>query len=186
MADKGKSIIVHTCCAACASYLFMELQKEDFVPIAYFSNPSLKQKDQSDFLSGIDTLCEVEKLNITAASLDQEEYHKLVSPFKDQSSLKFINDQERLERKCREVLIELILQKTVERAVKLNVDSFTTSMLCSPYRDHNTIWDIGTKIAQDRGLKFVYKDFRKGYWMGRNYARKYDLIIPTYCSDYLK
>ena len=55
-------------------------------------------------------------------------------------------------------------------------------MLCSPYRDHNEIWDRGLDLANQHNLNFIYKDFRKGYWSGRNFARSHDIIIPTYCG----
>ncbi len=55
-------------------------------------------------------------------------------------------------------------------------------MLCSPYKDHNLIWDIGVQSAGNISMNFYYKDFRKGYWSGRNFARNHDMVIPAFCG----
>ncbi|MEK9156440.1 MAG: epoxyqueuosine reductase QueH [Patescibacteria group bacterium] len=185
MVAAKKKVLVHACCAACASYLARQLGDEGFNPVIFFYNPNLSMGEYDKRLSGVKLLARQDNIGLIAPKRQAEDYTVLISPFCDPASIKYINDRERLERRCREILINLLLERTAYETKQNRFHHFTTAMLCSPYRDHSTIWDMGLSAAKDHHLEFYYKDFRKGYWMGRNYARKYNLSIPVYCSDYL-
>lgn len=186
MAESAKKVLVHTCCASCASYLDMELEKEGLEVIFLFCNPNLNHLEYHHRLVGLRGLSQIRNRELVLPEYDQETYFNLISPYQDSNSIKFINDRERLARRGRELLINLLMDFTAKSAAQSKIKLITTAMLCSPYRDHNTTWDTGSKIARQYGLDFVYKDFRKGYWMGRNFARKNNLTIPVYCSDYME
>jgi hypothetical protein len=186
MADKKEKLLLQVCCAACASYTSMESQKNDHDVIMFYYNPNFNHLEYHFRLKGIEKLAEKKKIKLIVPGYDQEEYFSLVAPFQNEDSIKFISDKERLKRKSREIAITLILETLAGYAKKNKIKNITTSMLCSPYRDHNTIWDLGFQIAAKNKLNFYYQDFRKGYWMGRNIARNYKMAIPAYCSDYLE
>lgn len=187
MADQAnKKILIHVCCAACASYVILELEKNNFQQTIFFYNPNFNNFDYHFRLVGIKDLCHLKNVELIVPLYDELEYKNLIMPYQDNNSIKHINDRGRFDRKAREIMISLILGRTVQEAKKIGAYHVTTAMLCSPYRDHSTIWDNGSKIAAQKKLGFYYKDFRKGYWMGRNFARKYDLTIPSYCSDYME
>lgn len=185
MVNKKSKIVIHVCCAACASQVMRELSSSHEI-IFFFFNPNLNEENYQLHYDGVLELSKINDLLLTVPNNQRAEYLKLIEPFRDPSSIKYINDKGRLERKCREILISLIMERTAEMARKNRYKAITTSMLCSPYRDHNTIWDIGTRVTSDYQLGFIYRDFRKGYWMGRNYTRKFNLSVPVYCSDYLE
>lgn len=182
----NKKILLHSCCAACCAYLLIELEKEGREAILFFFNPNFDMQEHMLRLEGVRGLSQLKSAELIAPPYDQSEYEVLVAPYNDRNSIKFIGDRGRLERRSREILINLILEKTRDQAKETGIDQFTSSMLCSPYRDHNTIWDVGSHLSKIEGPEFHYKDFRKGYWMGRNLAKKYGFSIPTFCSDYLR
>jgi len=76
----------------------------------------------------------------------------------------------------------MVLQKTIEQAKKLHLKYFTTTLLCSPYKDHDQLVSIANEKSLDYNLNFYYEDFRKGYWKGRNYGRNHNVYLPTYCA----
>jgi predicted adenine nucleotide alpha hydrolase (AANH) superfamily ATPase len=76
----------------------------------------------------------------------------------------------------------MLMQKAIEQARKNKIRYFTTTLLCSPYKNHDEIIEISNEKALDYGVNFYYQDFRKGYWMGRNYARNHNADIPAYCG----
>lgn len=181
-----KKILVHACCAACASYVQMELEKENFEVHFYFYNPNFNHLDYHFRLTGMRGLSDLKETKIIVPEYDESIYLDQIAPYQDKGSIKYINDKERFARKVREIMIDLLMSKSIEYASKSKYPFITTSMLCSPYRDHNTVWDVGNKLIEGKKPEFYYKDFRKGYWMGRNFARKYSLSIPAYCSDYME
>jgi hypothetical protein len=70
----------------------------------------------------------------------------------------------------------------VAKTKTLRYKFFTTTLLCSPYRDHDEISNLALENAVIHKINFYYKDFRKGYWTGRNFARTHGIMIPKYCG----
>lgn len=183
MSEKKKKILVHVCCAACASYVFSELEKENFEIVAYFYNPEVHgQKEYLQRLSDVQKLCEEKKIKLVVPKYDMQEFFSLLLPYQDKNSIKFISDKKRYKRKRCQMCISMLVKDFVERAKKMKIKNLTTTMLCSPYRDHEEIWNTSLEAGTNSKLNFFYKDFRKGYWTGRNYARNHDIMIPRYCG----
>jgi predicted adenine nucleotide alpha hydrolase (AANH) superfamily ATPase len=62
------------------------------------------------------------------------------------------------------------------------METFTTTLLVSPYQDHALIREMGDHIARAYGLRFLYKDFRIGFRQGQTKAREMNLYIQGYCG----
>lgn len=183
MSKSVKKILVHTCCAACASNVFSLLQKAGFLPIAFFYNPMIDDKEEHEKrLVCIRNYCQENKIKLIDFKYDSSEFEKQIEPYRDKKSLKFINDRERYKRRRCRICNSIVIQKTVEAAKAEKIKFFTTTLLSSPYKDHDEILEICNDKALDYQLNFYYQDFRKGYWMGRNYARNHDVYIPRYCG----
>ncbi len=185
MSRVSQNILVHVCCAACASYLLMELEKENFNTVLFFYNPDCSEMEYKELMAGVKLLSQKRQHKLICPERNPAKFIELINPFQDKQSIKYINDEERFLRKKRDILISLIITETISEARNIRYSNITSAMLCSPYRDHNTIWDMGNRTADENKMNFFYKDFRKGYWMGRNFARNNNLYIPDYCSDYL-
>lgn len=180
---KNKRILVHTCCAACASHVFFELMKENFEIISYFYNPEVHGRaEYQRRLSDLNKVCQKLKVELIAPKYDIQEFFKPLLPLQDKNSIKYISDKDRYRRKRCQMCISLLLNNTADYTKKLKIKNFTTTLLCSPYKEHNEIWDKGSEVATKNKINFFYKDFRKGYWNGRNYARGHDIIVPRYCG----
>lgn len=178
-----KKILVHTCCAPCASYVFTEIEKEGFIPVAYYYNPEVHGRaEYKTRLHNLEQLCEERNIKLYISEYNVQDFLSLLAPFHDTRSIKFIADKKRYQRKRCQLCTDLLMSNLVRETKRLRLKYLTTTMLCSPYRDHNEIWDRGLELATRNKLNFFYKDFRKGYWTGRNYARSHKLSIPAYCG----
>lgn len=183
MAPKKRKILVHTCCAACASHVFSELENDGFEVVAYFYNPEVHGlAEYKRRLKDVKSLCQNQNLQLIVPEYDVEDFFAPLFPFQDTKSIKYISDKNRYRRKRCQSCIELLLRCSVAEAKKLRLKRYTTTLLCSPYKDHNEIWNQGVEIGGQKGVEFFYKDFRKGYWRGRNYARNHDFFTPRYCG----
>jgi len=183
MTTKKRKILVHVCCAACASYTFAELEKENFEIIAYFYNPQTHGlAEYKRRLKDLQKLCQEKGIEIITPEYNIQDFFSMVLPYQDKNSIKYISDKKRFRRKRCQMCVNLLIMKTGMEAKRKRNKYFTSSMLCSPYKDHNEIWDCGMEVANFNKLTFFYKDFRKGYWTGRNYARTHKINIPTYCG----
>ncbi len=179
----SKKILVHTCCTACLSYVFPLLDQAGFEVIGFFYHPEIDANDEFDKrLADLKRYCQENKIKLVEPVHDPAEFKTVISPFKDQKSLKYINDKERYRRRRCQICNSMVLQKTVEQAKKMKIKYFTTTLLCSPYKDHDQLVEIGNEKSLDYDLNFYYEDFRKGYWKGRNYGRNHYIHLPAYCG----
>lgn len=178
-----RKILVHTCCAACASTVFSELKKDNFLVIAYFYNPEIHGKSEyTRRLKDLQRYCADNKTSLIVPGYNIQEFIEPILPYQMTNSIKYISDKDRYHRKRCEICTNLLIENTIAQTRKLRLKYFTSTMLCSPYKDHNKIWDTAVSLASDKGMNFYYKDFRKGYWNGRNFARNHDMVIPAYCG----
>lgn len=65
---------------------------------------------------------------------------------------------------------------------RIGYDSFSTTLLISPYQNHEVLKGLGEELAQKYGIKFVYRDFRVGFREGQTKARELDLYMQKYCG----
>ena len=180
-----EKILVHICCAACFSYVSRILEEEGFSVVGFFYNPSVHGRAEYNLrLEQIKKFCQSNKIKLIVPKYDIQEFLSPIMPFQDKNSIKYISDKKRWKTKRCTICYSMILSMTAREAKKQKFDYFTTTMLTTPYKDHDEIWNIGLELEAENKITFYYKDFRKGYWNGRNYARGHHFSIPTYCGCY--
>ncbi|MBQ4231489.1 MAG: epoxyqueuosine reductase QueH, partial [Salinivirgaceae bacterium] len=64
------------------------------------------------------------------------------------------------------------IYRTAEFAAENGFDRFTTTLLVSPYQNHELICDTAERAAFKYGVKFEYHDFRPGFKAGQEKARE--------------
>ena len=74
------------------------------------------------------------------------------------------------------------LEKTAKYAKENGFDAFSTTLLISPYQDHELLKKTGDMLSKKYGIKFLYKDFRPGFRYGQNKARELGLYMQKYCG----
>jgi len=74
------------------------------------------------------------------------------------------------------------LERTAARAAELGFDAFGTSLLISPYQQHDAIHRIGNEVAEQHGVEFLYRDFRPLFRESQTQARALGLYMQKYCG----
>ena len=59
---------------------------------------------------------------------------------------------------------------------KIGYDCFSTTLLVSPYQNHEELKKIGEELAEKYKIKFMYIDFRIGFRDGQQKARELRII----------
>ena len=77
---------------------------------------------------------------------------------------------------------DLRMDHTAKYAAEHGYDSFTTTLLLSPYQQHEVIVKTCEKKAELYGVEFRYYDFREGFRKGQNMARDIGLYRQKYCG----
>ena len=65
---------------------------------------------------------------------------------------------------------------------KIGYDAFTTTLLVSPYQNHELLIQVAEEMAEKYEIKFLYRDFRPGFREGQNEARNLGLYMQKYCG----
>jgi hypothetical protein len=74
------------------------------------------------------------------------------------------------------------LESTAKYAKENGFDAFSTTLLISPYQQHDKIKDICNELSIKYDIKFIYKDFRTNFKEGQNKAREIGLYMQKYCG----
>ena len=170
-------LLLHICCAPCSLYPLKELSaKKKFEEITgFYYNPNIHPP--SEYKLRRDALKKSEQdlgFKVIYPPYNMEEYFKKVFCSREQACLFPTN-------KCR-LCWELRLERTAQFAKENGFNSFTTTLLISPYQKHDLIKEIGNKIALERGLEFYYEDFRTGFKPSQEEAKKKDIYRQKYCG----
>ena len=71
-----------------------------------------------------------------------------------------------------DIVIEFVWNKLQNTQENIGYDTFSTTLLISPYQNHDALKQIGEELAQKYNLKFLYRDFRPGFREGQDAARE--------------
>ena len=74
------------------------------------------------------------------------------------------------------------LDRTARYAAENGFESFTTTLLISPYQDHDLIRSLGEQMGKKYGVAFLYRDFRPGFRDGQAKARALGFYMQKYCG----
>ena len=163
-------LLLHTCCAPCSIQCVEALNGESISPDLYWFNPNIHP--YTEYHSRLGSLCDFageKKLSLTV----EGEY----------ALRSFINPVETgmTAQRCA-FCYRLRLEKTARFALENNYDLFSTTLLISPYQDHELIRQIGEEHAAAHGIKFLYRDFRPFFREGQSKARSAGYYMQKYCG----
>jgi tRNA A37 threonylcarbamoyladenosine dehydratase/predicted adenine nucleotide alpha hydrolase (AANH) superfamily ATPase len=166
-------LLLHCCCAPCSASCLPVLRGEKIEPDLFWYNPNIHP--YGEYL-------------LRRGSLEK---------FADNESLKLkMVDEYGLRTFLGEVLPEngircgvrchkcyaLRLEKAAFTAAQDGYDAFATSLLVSPYQDHDALRRIGEQAAAKYGVEFLYMDFRPSFREGQAQARAAGLYMQKYCG----
>lgn len=95
---------------------------------------------------------------------------------------KFINAvYPEYDQRCR-TCYTMRLSEAARYAAENGYSSFTTTLLISPYQNHELLRRVGMEQAQQYGIEFLYRDFRPLFKAGQEEARALGLYMQKYCG----
>lgn len=175
MEQKKDKIVLHTCCAICSGYPVSYLKDAGYQVCAYFYNPNIYPSDEyQKRLEAQRTLCNHFDCELVEAEYNPEEYYEFVKGFESEPEKGLRCD------KC----FELRLRKTAEYAKSIGADFFTTSIVISPHKDFDKLSQIGEKISQETGIKYLAINFKKkdGFLKTNKISKELGLYRQNYCG----
>lgn len=177
--DRKPSLLIHSCCAPCSSYVLEYLSQHFDITLLYY-NPNISPQSEFEY-----RVSELKRL-ISEMSLDKET--KIVIP--EYNDREFYNEVKGMEdipeggERCFKCY-EIRLRKAIEYAKENSFEYFTTTLSISPYKNAEKLNEIGERLAGEYGgVKWLPSDFKKknGYKRSIELSRMYNLYRQDYCG----
>ncbi|MCL2180164.1 MAG: epoxyqueuosine reductase QueH [Treponema sp.] len=162
-------LLLHCCCAPCSVSCVKYLRGEGIDPHLFWYNPNIHPF--TEYKTRYDCLLEFaanEKLELDSVN--------------DYGLRFFLKETlDRINERCKKCY-SLRLEKTASFAAQNNFTAFSTTLLISPYQDHDAIKKIGEEIAAEKKIEFLYRDFRPLFREGQSLAREKKMYMQKYCG----
>lgn len=176
--EKIPSLLLHSCCAPCSSYVLETLSDYFNITILYY-NPNIYPEEEY-----------IKRKN---------EEKRFIQEFPGKNKIRFMDcdyegnifiemakgleNLKEGEKRCY-LCYELRMKKTALLAKINNFDYFTTTLSISPYK--NSIWinEIGRKLEKEFNILYLPADFKKknGYKRSIELSNTYNLYRQDYCG----
>jgi len=148
-------MLVHICCSVDSHYFLQRIQEEYPLEevIGFFYDPNIHPYSEY-ILRYEDVKYSCAKLGI---QLIQGEYdlHSWLE------AVKGLEDEPEKGDRCT-VCFDKRLETTVQKAIELGHDKFTTTLLISPKKSQDKLDIIGNELANKYNINFIFKDYRSG------------------------
>ena len=163
-------LLLHTCCAPCLIYPLEHSAKEGYQVTILFYNPNIHPL--SEYKNRRKAVEEYGKsLNLDIIYLDYE----------PKEFFRAVNQKEDRGQRC-SICWALRLKKTAKMAKEKGFDSFSTTLLVSPYQNQEALKKIGKDISREEGIGFYYADFRPGFKKAHDLAKSQGIYCQKYCG----
>ena len=163
-------LLLHTCCAPCSTYVVDKLRKDGYDDItAYWYNINIHPF--TEYKMRLDTLKQYAEMINLPLVID---YDYGIREFTR-------NVANNIDARCYFCYYSR-LERTVKYAKENGYDSFSTTLLVSPYQKHELIIKIANELSEKYEIPFIYQDFREGFRIGQQMARDAGLYMQKYCG----
>ncbi len=162
-------LLLHTCCAPCATYPVKVLKEMDMDIMGFF------------YRYNIHPFQECVKREETLKQYSESIGLKVIyqPDYKIEKFLQSIVFREK--ERCRYCYYDR-LKATALVAKKGKFEGFTTTLLYSKFQNHELIRQTGEALAKNYGLKFFYHDFREGWKFGIEESKRLKMYRQQYCG----
>lgn len=172
------SLLLHSCCGPCSSYCIEYLSQYFNVTVFYY-NPNIypddeyyhRVKEQKRFIEAFPTKHPVAFIE---GDYDKEHFYEIA---------KGLEHEPEKGARCHKCY-DLRLRRTALVAKEKGFDFFTTTLTISPMKDSQVLNEIGIRISEEVGVKWLPSDFKKkeGYKRSTELSKEYDMYRQDYCG----
>ena len=169
-----KSILLHICCGPCAIYPLSFFREMNLAVTMFFYNPNIHP--YKEYQRRLNTLKDFNKdfnKDYKSTLIVQEAYNELNIFLQE-----LLNNEANRCEKC----YTWRLRKVAEYAKNNGFQSFSTSLLVSPYQKHDLIKNAGEQAAEEFAVEFLYYDLRAGWNTAMATAKEREYYRQPYCG----
>lgn len=170
-----KKLLIHTCCAPCATFPFEKLTNNGYSPASFFYNPNIHP--QEEYKRRLEELFRFTELMNYPLIVKEDD------PVLWLNTVKGFETAKEGGKRC-EICFRMRLEKTAIYAKENSFDGFTTVMTVSPHKNSTVINQIGKELEEKYNIFFLEENFKKneGFKKSFELSKKYNLYRQKYCG----
>lgn len=172
------TLLLHSCCAPCSSYVLEYLSKFFRITVFYY-NPNIypqqeyemRVKEQQEFIRRFPAKYPI---SFEEGTYDTQRFYAIA---------KGLEDVPEGGARCFRCY-ELRLREAGELAYARGFDYFTTTLSISPLKNAEKLNEIGVRIGEELGVSYLQSDFKKknGYKRSAELSKEYGMYRQDYCG----
>lgn len=191
--DERKTLLLHSCCAPCSSYV-LEYLREYFAVTVFYYNPNItdheeyqkRVEEEKRLIAAYNRQVETggfEGMHSTPAAHRIEVIEGAYEPEHFFSAAEGLENCPEGGERCMKCY-RLRLEKTARLAAKKGYDYFTTTLTISPLKNARRLNEIGEVLSAAYGVPFLPSDFKKkdGYKRSLELSERFGLYRQNYCG----
>lgn len=179
--EQGKNpptLLLHSCCAPCSSYVLEYLTNYFQITILYYNPNISEEKEYRKRVEELKRLLEELPAKYPVAFIEghynPDEYYKAVR------GLEHLGEKSERCYECYKLRIDYAARLARENGF----DYYTTTLSISPHK--NAVWlnEIGQQLSDKYGIAYLYADFKKrnGYKRSIELSAQYHLYRQDFCG----
>lgn len=176
--EKVPTLLLHSCCAPCSSYVLEYLSNYFGITVFYY-NPNIypdeeyemRVREQQRFIRAFPAK---HPIDFIEGAYDKERFYEMAR------GLETVPEGGQRCFQC----YELRLREAGELAKARGFDYFTTTLSISPMKNAEKLNEIGLRLAEELGVAYLCSDFKKrnGYKRSTELSREYGMYRQDYCG----
>lgn len=173
-----RKLLIHQCCAVCSASFFERIPS-GFGVSGFWFNPNIEPSEESlkreTALREFNVIKGVETLGLRGDA------HKISGRPSDDDSAAHTSPWLPRPPRCR-ACYKIRMEETARVAAESGFEAFSTTLLASPYQEHESAKAAAEDAAKKFGVGFVYIDSRDIYYDGKRFAARNRLYSQKYCG----
>lgn len=171
-------LLLHVCCAPCSSYVLEYLSRYLDITVCFY-NPNISPRSEYDYRAQ-------ELIRLTQEMPLPRPIQYRIEDYDPSAFLaiaKGLENEPEGGKRCT-ACYRLRLTETAKIAAERGYDYFTTTLSISPLKDAVRLNNIGSELAKEYGVPYLYSDFKKreGYKRSISLSSEYRLYRQDYCG----
>ena len=176
--EKVPTLLLHSCCAPCSSYVLEYLSNYFGITVFYY-NPNIypdeeyemRVREQQRFIRAFPAK---HPIDFIEGAYDKERFYEMAR------GLEAVPEGGQRCFQC----YELRLREAGELAKARGFDYFTTTLSISPMKNAEKLNEIGLRLAEELGVAYLCSDFKKrnGYKRSTEISKEYGMYRQDYCG----
>jgi len=172
------SLLLHSCCAPCSSYV-LEYLAPYFNICDFYFNPNISpKKEYEDRKEELVRL--IREMGLSTEVTFLEGTYQPEDFFAMAKGLEDLPEGGERCFKC----YEMRLRESAKIAKEQGAEYFATTLTISPLKNAQKLNEIGERLAEEYGVKYLPSDFKKknGYKRSVELSAQYELYRQNYCG----